>query len=564
MALSDLVVNISGNAQGLKKSISGAGSALRGFGGVVRTVSAGVNIAFKSMAFAAGGLYAAFRALGQLDQFGELAGTQIQAERKLAAIFKATAGAAGISADEVKRFASERQKLTNFGDETTIDAAALLGTFTNVKGDAFKRSLIIMQDMAAAMGTDLAGGAIQVGKAMNDPILGVGALSELGVSFTYQQKALIKTLVESNKMFEAQSVILDELQREFGGVAEAMASPLTQAANLWSDFGEQIGFIWNDVRAKLLEGFGFGEFVSRATKTLEDFRKDWMPEIKLLLLDVGDEFGRGFKKIAASLGLEDFDEGFRGFVEKLKSDWVPALVDGIDRAAESIRDEWIPVIKDLLKQLPKAIAFLKDLALGLARVAAKIIPILDKIKLGFQGSAHFATSMASGMSIQDAAKSWAQELKKKEGIQTRLEIGTDGKLVLKRFGDDVKAAADAAKKSTPFSAKEIARFKREEVLYQAELARRRAAADAAKKPPEPPKPQRLEPAAVNRSIEVGTQQAYEKIFSALSGNKADKKQPEKETADNTKDLLAETKTLRRLWEKLEQKLSLPQAVELVG
>jgi membrane-bound lytic murein transglycosylase B len=44
----------------------------------------------------------------------QLATTQIQAEQKLAATIKATAGAAGFSADELKRFASDLQGITTF------------------------------------------------------------------------------------------------------------------------------------------------------------------------------------------------------------------------------------------------------------------------------------------------------------------------------------------------------------------------------------------------------------------------------------------------------------------
>jgi hypothetical protein len=80
------------------------------------------------------------------------------------------------------------------------------------------------------LGTDLKGSAVQLGKALNDPIAGVGALSRVGVTFTETQKDMIKTMVEAGNVAGAQTLILDELGKEFGGSAKALADPVTQLA----------------------------------------------------------------------------------------------------------------------------------------------------------------------------------------------------------------------------------------------------------------------------------------------------------------------------------------------
>jgi hypothetical protein len=51
--------------------------------------------------------------------------------------------------------------------------------------------------------------AVQLGKALNDPIKGIAALAKSGVTFTEQEKDKIKTLVESNKLLEAQDMVLE-------------------------------------------------------------------------------------------------------------------------------------------------------------------------------------------------------------------------------------------------------------------------------------------------------------------------------------------------------------------
>ncbi len=87
--------------------------------------------------------------------------------------------------------------------------------------------------------------AIQLGKALNDPITGITALSRVGIAFTQQQKDQIKTLIESGKTMEAQGVILDEIMKFYGEAAKAAANTskgaLAQAANAVGDAFERIG-----------------------------------------------------------------------------------------------------------------------------------------------------------------------------------------------------------------------------------------------------------------------------------------------------------------------------------
>lgn len=56
---------------------------------------------------------------------------------------------------------------------------------------------------------------------MNDPIKGVTALQRVGVTFTAGQKQQIAAMMAANNVAGAQGIILKELQKEFGGSAEA-------------------------------------------------------------------------------------------------------------------------------------------------------------------------------------------------------------------------------------------------------------------------------------------------------------------------------------------------------
>lgn len=87
--------------------------------------------------------------------------------------------------------------------------------------------------------------AIQVGKALNDPVKGISALTRVGVAFDPAQQKLIKTLVKTGDVAGAQRVILAELNREVGGSAEAARKANTGGALAvqWRDFQETIGDI---------------------------------------------------------------------------------------------------------------------------------------------------------------------------------------------------------------------------------------------------------------------------------------------------------------------------------
>lgn len=145
---------------------------------------------------------------------------------QLEARVKSTGGAAGLSVDQLVKMSSALQSVTTFGDEAVQGAQALLLTFTKIGGDVFPRALDATLDMSAALGQDLRSSSIQLGKALNDPILGVTALGRAGVQFSEDQKGLIKSLVETNQLAKAQGVILGELETQMAGSARAARNTL--------------------------------------------------------------------------------------------------------------------------------------------------------------------------------------------------------------------------------------------------------------------------------------------------------------------------------------------------
>lgn len=186
---------------------------------------------------------------------------QEKAQAKVVQAVRQTGGAAGFAADELFRQASALQAVTRFGDEAILDGVtAQFLTFTNITGDAFTRAQTAALDLSTVLNADLKGTAIMLGKALNDPVRGLGALGEAGITFTQRQKDVVKALAETGRMAEAQAVILDEIQRVYGGQAQAAASvgmgALVQFQNAWGDLKEVVGGHVADLLPQITGFFG--------------------------------------------------------------------------------------------------------------------------------------------------------------------------------------------------------------------------------------------------------------------------------------------------------------------
>ena len=166
-------------------------------------------------------------------------------QAQLQAVLKSTGGIAGITSQQVNDLALSMSGVTKYDDEAITSAESLLLTFTNIGQTAFPQATAVTLDMSQALGQDLQSSAIMVGKALQDPILGVTALRRVGVNFSDSQQDVIKSLVQTGDLEGAQALILKELQTEFGGSAEAAGKTFAgQLAILNTKFGnikESIG-----------------------------------------------------------------------------------------------------------------------------------------------------------------------------------------------------------------------------------------------------------------------------------------------------------------------------------
>ena len=169
---------------------------------------------------------------------------QEKAETKLNQTVISTGGAAGITAKRLVEMATALHDVTTFGDEAIIAAQSLLLTFTNIGKDVFPEAIKTVLDLSVGMGQDLKSSVVQLGKALNDPIKGVTALSRVGVQLTEVQIDQIKSFVKLGQTADAQRIILSELNTQFGGQAQADAKTysgqITQMGNAFGDLLESL------------------------------------------------------------------------------------------------------------------------------------------------------------------------------------------------------------------------------------------------------------------------------------------------------------------------------------
>jgi hypothetical protein len=196
MAIStSLVLKFNGAA--VKRGLAGMKASFAKVGGVIKTM--GIGLA----AFAAASAVALAAAAIKINAIGEEAKA---GDRRLQSITKQM-GLFGNKADDVSNrlldFADNQERA--LGVDSIVATQSKLMTFAELAksadkvGGAFDRATMAAVDMAAAGFGTAEGNAVQLGKALNDPIKGITSLTKSGITFTNAQKETIKAMVETGR-----------------------------------------------------------------------------------------------------------------------------------------------------------------------------------------------------------------------------------------------------------------------------------------------------------------------------------------------------------------------------
>lgn len=235
-------IRIVGDAKDAQRALKGIGVSARGMSGALAPATLGLGKLFGAAAGVIGFTAITRSISGMVSAAYESQKVLKQTE----AIVKATGFAAGMTATDVASLADALSKKVGMDDEAIQTSLNLLLTFKQVRNelgegnDVFDRAAQAALDLGNVFGsTDAA--AVQLGKALSDPVRGVTALRRSGINFTQAQQDTIKALVASNDLLSAQKLILQEVESQVGGTAEATATSADRFKVAFENIKENIG-----------------------------------------------------------------------------------------------------------------------------------------------------------------------------------------------------------------------------------------------------------------------------------------------------------------------------------
>lgn len=224
------------------------------FGGIASRVSSTASL-LNGTTLAVVGFGAALSAAGLVMAKSVAAGEQMERQLfKQQAVLNATGYAAGFNAEQLDNMARQTAYATLASINDIREAQNVLLTFKSVQGSIYKEAIGLTQDLAVVMGGTAASNAKMLGKALEDPIAGISAMSEAGVSFTQSQKDLIRSLVETGDKASAQKLILAELQKQVGGTGAGEAGGLSGSIDT---LGQHFQTLFENISKTTGAGAGF-------------------------------------------------------------------------------------------------------------------------------------------------------------------------------------------------------------------------------------------------------------------------------------------------------------------
>ena len=341
--------------------IKQAQSALGGFGKSLLSVGALVAGAFAIRGifnFGMEAIIAAERAQKFNDVLAQVA--------KTTGVFGSDVNAA---TSRMIKFADAQELVIGVEAELIKETQGVLLSFKQVGasgdevGGVFDRATKAAFDMAAVLGTDAKGSAIQLGKALENPIKGVTALARAGTTFTDQQKEQIRVLVESGDMLAAQTLILTEVESQYGGAAEAAAVGSAKMALAFGQIQDALGAALAPAFEKFTTYF-INEVVPPLTKFFEQDFPRIIQELKPLAEDVMRFFG-------------DVGEGLKDF---LNIDADTSLLVGILDKFKEIGDNpefqtFLDNVSTIFHTMAPALA---SVVSNIAQLAVNLTPLLEE------------------------------------------------------------------------------------------------------------------------------------------------------------------------------------------
>lgn len=166
------------------------------------------------------------------------------------ALLNATGQAVGFTAEQLNEQAAALALNTLTSTQEVQKAQAQLLTFNRVAGEVFENAIVLSQDLAESGFGSITSNAVQLGKALQDPIRGISALTRVGVSFNDTQRETIRLAQEAGDIFAAQQVIIEALQGQVGGAGASVAQDSLAGK------ADTLGQKWDELAVTIAESAG--------------------------------------------------------------------------------------------------------------------------------------------------------------------------------------------------------------------------------------------------------------------------------------------------------------------
>ena len=212
-------------SQNLSKTVSNVINGL-GKNGLVGALGA-VGLASQGLTSTLGSVVKIARKVSQaVGECTDAYKKQLIAERQLDTAIQNNPFVTGASSSALKQFASEMQRVSNYGDEQLIPMMANLVSLGRTEAETMQIMSVAM-DMSAGMGISLDTAINQLNATLN------GNIGRLG-----QQNAELKGLTDEELR---QGKAVEILGEKFKGLASATADTSKQLQNIKGDFKEALG-----------------------------------------------------------------------------------------------------------------------------------------------------------------------------------------------------------------------------------------------------------------------------------------------------------------------------------
>lgn len=270
-------------SQSMTARVNDMGRQMQAFGGQVSAVGGSLTKGLTLPILAAG---AGLVGMAKVAEEAEIA------NRKLGNVLESMGF--GEATDRVQSYAESLERTIGVDAELIKATQTKLATFENLTktvgetGGAFDRATMAAVDLAAAGFGSAETNAVQLGKALQDPVKGITALARAGVTFTAQEKEKIKALVESGNILAAQDMVLAAIEKQVGGTAEAGVSAFDRIKLSLEQVAETIGMAVLPLIQQIAD-FVANTIVPTVVPLIEQFSAAWRqldPDIQKVIFAV--------------------------------------------------------------------------------------------------------------------------------------------------------------------------------------------------------------------------------------------------------------------------------------